>query len=779
MIKRLEMFLGRDFHFLFVCTILGAGMAGSISEAAPLREEAVAKVQIVKGQLQRISKIGDTELLKEGSMVFSSDTVRTSQDGGCKIQLLKDGSVITLGPATQIIASDMKKNSENPSTLDVSYGRVRSLISKSNAGKIKLILKTRSATMGVRGTEFETSVNPQTGTTSNLTFDGEVAMAKTPKMDPPISESQARALNASEKFATPPPSFNPSQVAMVARAQVAMETQMKPERMTPEIRQAMAEIKKMSAMPAAGTTGVTLNEAQAKAIAVLEKESRTLPPSQAGAPAGNVESISQLKLAAQAAAPAANPPMVTPEAGKAFNEVLALTKENLGGAALPPAQTQAMQTLQALAKRAEASSTPIKPTPAELNAIAQIQRVAVQTTIVSSVAPTSEVFKTIGDPDKTVSVNRGQYSGMTATQEQPTIPVKISPSQMESMRNSSLLAPPVVTANNGQGAASAVPGKTISTVPPGLNAKAVSASLEETKAQMAKSGVKELPKSVDALRSSSAGVVPPPEGMLDSKTGRVAPPAGGFVDMKTGVYIPPPSGSAFDPVAGVYVPPPSMGTFRPETGTYVPPAGFDLDAAKGFVSTPKGLDGRTAPAQGSPTADKPFGDAGKIPQGGSPTAGPLSGAAGVPAGGTPGIGDMFIKGDLVITSGTAAPGAPVIPAGPNGFMPPSIPMGSGIPMGGVQNPFSTGPIMGPVLAFNPLGVPMGDKPPIIGSGPGPGPVLPPPPIGPNFTGVKDDRPIYPENPAVPPGYFGTTVLPPPDGATATAPPTTSVTISIQ
>lgn len=581
--------------------------------AAPPALEAVAKVQIVKGQLQRVSKIGDAEALKEGSLIYASDTVRTSQDGGSKIQLLKDGSVITLGPSTQIIASDMAKNSPNPSTLDVSYGRVRSQISKSNAGKIKLILKTRSATMGVRGTEFETSVNPQTGTTSNITFEGEVAMAKTPPAPPAISESQAKALNTTEKFAVQPTKFNPSQVAMVARAEASIEARLNPAQITPEIRQAMVDVKAMAA--STPPTGIVLSERQAKAMAVLEKASRTLPPPAPGQAGSAGESVQQLRLAAQAAAPTANPPLVTADAGKAFGEMLSLTQKNLAGTPLPPAQVQAMQTLQALARRAEASGAPIKPTPTELAAFAQVQKAAVQSTIVSAAVPNPEVFKAIGDPDKTVSCSRGQYSGMNPAQEQPTIPVKISPSQMESMRTTSLLTPPSAATSNGQGAASAVPGKTISVVPPGLDAKAVTPSLDETKAQMAKSGVKP-----DATSSAPKTAGPPPEGMVDSK-GRVAPPAGGFVDMKTGVYIPPPTGSAFDPVAGVYVPPPSMGTFNPNSGTYVPPAGFVLDAARGFVPAPKEDLARTAggpatgpgggPGAGGSSADKPFGDPGK------------------------------------------------------------------------------------------------------------------------------------------------------------------------
>ena len=170
-----------------------------------------------------------------------------------------------------------------------------------------------------------------------------------------------------------------------------------------------------------------------------------------------------------------------------------------------------------------------------------------------------------------VIVRQGQYSGSTPGKSRVSVPVKISPTQLESLKSADQ-----VSSNSSSEKSS--PQRSI--IPPGIDpkklAEATGSSVENAlEASVGSDNLKKVENSTkDAiLEARQSG--PPPEGFEDRKTGAYAPAAGGYVDTKTGLYIPPSSGSSFDANAGVYVPNPEVGTVDAETGEYVPPKGFE------------------------------------------------------------------------------------------------------------------------------------------------------------------------------------------------------------
>jgi hypothetical protein len=74
----------------------------------------------------------------------------------------------------------------------------------------------------------------------------------------------------------------------------------------------------------------------------------------------------------------------------------------------------------------------------------------------------------------------------------------------------------------------------------------------------------------------------PIEGVFNEKTGDFAPKAGGFIDLKTGLYVAPGADAVLDKERGVFVSKKS-GDFDTDTGQYVAPKGLILDAKKGFI----------------------------------------------------------------------------------------------------------------------------------------------------------------------------------------------------
>lgn len=179
-----------------------------------------------------------------------------------------------------------------------------------------------------------------------------------------------------------------------------------------------------------------------------------------------------------------------------------------------------------------------------------------------------------------VVVKEGQYSGSAPNQRRVSIPVKISPTQLESLKTqqSPLSSSDTRKPASGGGKSQKV---VRSIVPEGLNpkkfAEANQGVVEKViEGSVGKQGANEMVVgSQEAINQVKSGG-PPPEGFVDKSTGAYAPAAGGFVDEKTGLYVPPPDGSSFDPNAGVYLPPPEVGSVDTDSGAYVPPEGFKL-----------------------------------------------------------------------------------------------------------------------------------------------------------------------------------------------------------
>ncbi|MBC7428863.1 MAG: FecR domain-containing protein [Bacteriovorax sp.] len=112
-----------------------------------------------------------------------------------------------------------------------------------------------------------------------------------------------------------------------------------------------------------------------------------------------------------------------------------------------------------------------------------------------------------------------------------------------------------------------------------LNALYKNTEFNEKNVLNLKSGVDAQNPNLDLLVAVQQA---PVEGLYNAKTGDFAPKAGGFIDQKTGLYIAPEASASLDDKTGVYVAEKS-GNFDADTGDYFAPKGLVLDAKKGFV----------------------------------------------------------------------------------------------------------------------------------------------------------------------------------------------------
>lgn len=92
---------------------------------------------------------------KPGDSVRAGDVINSASDGKIKI-LMKDHTILDLGPSALFKIDQFKANQGANREVEVNmvYGSLRAAVAQKLAGKGKFKLRTPSAVMGVRGTEF-------------------------------------------------------------------------------------------------------------------------------------------------------------------------------------------------------------------------------------------------------------------------------------------------------------------------------------------------------------------------------------------------------------------------------------------------------------------------------------------------------------------------------------------------------------------------------------------------------------------------------------------------
>ena len=142
-------------------------------------EAHVAKVVIIKGQVR--AKLADQSIVevKIGQAIPEGATLQTSEKSFVKLIFI-DKSQMNLGPNSQMVITAFPKNEAGIITLV--KGQIRSQVTKDymemdDKNKSKLYIKTKTAAMGIRGTDFQVNFNPENQNTALITFEGKVVMA--------------------------------------------------------------------------------------------------------------------------------------------------------------------------------------------------------------------------------------------------------------------------------------------------------------------------------------------------------------------------------------------------------------------------------------------------------------------------------------------------------------------------------------------------------------------------------------------------------------------------
>ena len=159
----------RIFFMFFCATIFSSIVA---------RAQAIDGVfTVVKGDV-KVQQPSTRQIVKAkiGQKVYPQDTIITARDSRAKIVMV-DNNVINVLPSSKFaIKTYQYKPSQNKKNvlLNVLYGKIRTTVQQKYHGKTKFRVETPSAVAGVRGTDFITSYDQSSNTSSILTFRGSV-----------------------------------------------------------------------------------------------------------------------------------------------------------------------------------------------------------------------------------------------------------------------------------------------------------------------------------------------------------------------------------------------------------------------------------------------------------------------------------------------------------------------------------------------------------------------------------------------------------------------------
>ncbi|MBC7690835.1 MAG: FecR domain-containing protein [Methylotenera sp.] len=148
-----------------------------IGQTAALAAETAGKAVSVSGKVlvrNEADKIPQMKFLKSGDEISAGTILNTGSTGAVKL-LMTDKSIIDLGPSTLFKMDDYQLNGggDRKVTMSMDYGKMRASVNTPVGAKGKYQVRTRAATMGVRGTEFIVASDlPSSGQATQITPPG-------------------------------------------------------------------------------------------------------------------------------------------------------------------------------------------------------------------------------------------------------------------------------------------------------------------------------------------------------------------------------------------------------------------------------------------------------------------------------------------------------------------------------------------------------------------------------------------------------------------------------
>ncbi|MCB0421493.1 MAG: FecR domain-containing protein [Bdellovibrionales bacterium] len=202
----------KTIHSLTIATVLLLSFL--LTPTQTLAQSFMGTITSFKGDVKILSRgdrSGSKVLLYEGQTLSYKNArigqkvkphqiILTGPNGQAKV-VYPNGDHLSIGPGSSLaLPSKSGSDAKDGSQLKLYYGKMRALISKKGP-RNNLMIKTKSAVAGVRGTDFYFSQSGATGTKLTV-LRGAVALAKTKRQDLNLTDSEAASTLQKNKAIT-------------------------------------------------------------------------------------------------------------------------------------------------------------------------------------------------------------------------------------------------------------------------------------------------------------------------------------------------------------------------------------------------------------------------------------------------------------------------------------------------------------------------------------------------------------------------------------------------
>ncbi len=117
--------------------------------------------------------------LEEGMMLGVGDTIETDTEGEAELRLA-DKSILKIGPSSRVLIKELgtlEVTRVSVTTFELIKGKIRAVVSPLINDKSRFTIETTNATVGVRGTDFVESFDPDTESTYVIGLDDCVSLS--------------------------------------------------------------------------------------------------------------------------------------------------------------------------------------------------------------------------------------------------------------------------------------------------------------------------------------------------------------------------------------------------------------------------------------------------------------------------------------------------------------------------------------------------------------------------------------------------------------------------
>jgi len=170
----------------------------------------VATVKFLRGDVKiQTSTKPKLVSIKVGDWINEGSLIKTGARSIAKLSLV-DRSVVNIGPNSEMKIEEF--SSKEAGVIEVISGKIRSKVSKDylkmDKKKSKLFVKSKSAVMGIRGTDFIFSTNKLNGQSSAVLIEGSVVFNK--------YDGKSRGANALEGLVNKGVNIRPGQFSVTS-----------------------------------------------------------------------------------------------------------------------------------------------------------------------------------------------------------------------------------------------------------------------------------------------------------------------------------------------------------------------------------------------------------------------------------------------------------------------------------------------------------------------------------------------------------------------------------